>query len=173
MPNIDTNIETYSRAYFKLKEALKWSGITIAPGDICAEIGSAPGGASQLLLEMGAQVIGVDPAEMEAEVMEHENFTHIRRRGIEVKKRDFREVRWLLADLNMDPNYTLDNIAEIVEHEAVDIKGLILTLKLSDWKMVSGIGKLIERTKGLGFQVIKARQLAFNRQEFCPGRCEG
>jgi 23S rRNA (cytidine2498-2'-O)-methyltransferase len=167
VPNFDTNIETYSRAYFKLKEALKWSGITIAPGDVCAEIGSAPGGACQLLLEMGAQVIGVDPAEMEPGVMEHENFTHIRRRGNEVKKRDFREVRWLLADLNMDPNYTIDNIAEIVEHEAVDIKGLILTLKLSDWKMVSGIGKLIERTKGLGFQVIKSRQLAFNRQEFC------
>ncbi len=167
VPNFNTSVETFSRAYFKLKEALKWSGITIAPGDVCAEIGSAPGGACQLLLEYGAQVIGVDPAEMEAELLEHENFTHLRRRGNEVKKRDFREVKWLLADLNMDPNYTLDNIAEIVNYEAVDVKGLILTLKLSDWKMVSGISKLIARTKELGFQVVKSRQLAFNRQEFC------
>ncbi|MFT7632005.1 MAG: 23S rRNA (cytidine2498-2'-O)-methyltransferase [Mariniblastus sp.] len=167
VPNFNTSIETFSRAYFKLKEAIKWSGITISPGDVCAEIGSAPGGACQLLLEMGAQVIGIDPAEMEPEILEHESFTHIRRRGNEAKKRDFREVRWLMADLNMDPMYTLENVAEIVGHDAVDVRGLVLTLKLSDWKMVSGIPKLIAETKKLGFQVVKARQLAFNRQEFC------
>ena len=59
VPLFDTTVETYSRAYFKLKEALLWSGITVKPGDVCAEIGSAPGGASQLLLEMGARVIGI------------------------------------------------------------------------------------------------------------------
>ena len=104
---------------------------------------------------------------MEPGVAEHENFTFIRRRGNEVKKRDFRDVRWLLADLNMDPKYTLENIADIVNHESVDVKGLILTLKLSEWKMVSGIPNLIADAKKLGFQVVKARQLAFNRQEFC------
>lgn len=166
-PLLDTSIETYSRAYFKLKEALLWSGIVIHPGDRCAEIGSAPGGASQLLLELGAHVMGVDPAEMESGVAEHENFRHIRRRGSEVRKRDFRDVRWLLADLNMDPSYTLGNVAEIVKHDAVDVKGLILTLKLSDWKLVGGIPDLIAETKKLGFQVVKVRQLAFNRQEFC------
>lgn len=166
-PIFDTNIETYSRAYFKLKEALLWSGITVQPNETCAEIGSSPGGACQLLLEMGANVIGIDPAEMEPGVLEHENFTYIRRRGHEVKKRDFRDVRWLLADLNMDPNYTLEMVADIVEHESVDVKGLILTLKLSDWKMVTGIPDLLKETKELGFQVVKARQLAFSRQEFC------
>lgn len=166
-PLFKTAVETYSRAYFKLKEALMWSGITIHPGDVCAEIGSAPGGACQLLLELGAQVIGIDPAVMEPGVMNHENFIHVRRRGNEVKKRDFRDVRWLLADLNMDPNYTLENVAEIVSHESVDVKGVILTLKLSDWKMVAGIPDLIAETKAFGFQVVKARQLAFNRQEFC------
>ncbi len=167
VPNFDTTIETCSRAYFKLKEALKWSGITVAEGDVCAEIGSSPGGASQLLLEMGAQVIGIDPAEMEQFVLEHENFTYIRRRASEVKKRDFRDVSWLLADINMDPKFTLETITDIVNHDSVNVKGLILTLKLSDWKLVSSIPNLIAETKKLGFQVVKARQLAFNRQEFC------
>ena len=167
VPLIDTTVETYSRAYFKLKEALLWSGITINAGDVCAEIGSAPGGASQLLLEMGATVIGVDPAEMEQEILEHENFTHIRRRGSEVKRRDFREVRWLMADLNMDPNFTLETVAEFVNHEANNIKGVVLTLKLQDLKLVAGIPNLIAKAKELGYQVVKARQLAFNRQEFC------
>lgn len=166
-PLFDTSVETYSRAYFKLKEALLWSGITIQPGDVCAEIGSAPGGACQLLLEMGAQVIGIDPAEMEPGVAEHERFFHIRKRSAEVKRREFNDVRWLLADLNVDPKFTLETVAEIVSHETVDVKGLILTLKLSDWKMVSDIPSLIAKTKELGFQVVKVRQLAFNRKEYC------
>jgi 23S rRNA (cytidine2498-2'-O)-methyltransferase len=166
-PKIDTTVEIFSRAYFKLKEALLWSGITIAPGDVCAEIGSAPGGACQLLLEMDAQVIGIDPAEMEQEVFDHDRFFHIRKRGVEVRKREFSDVHWLLADLNTAPNATLDLISEIVSHESVRIKGIILTLKLSEWKEVKDIPAMIKRVKGMGFQVVKARQLAFNRQEFC------
>lgn len=167
VPLIDTTGETCSRAYLKLKEALLWSGISIQPGDGCAEIGSSPGGACQYLLEIGAHVIGIDPAEMEPIILEHENFTHIRRRGHEVKKRDFRNVRWLLADLNMDPSFTLDTVSEIVQHGSVDVRGMILTLKLADWKKVSEIPGLIARVKELGFQVVKSRQLAFNRREFC------
>lgn len=166
-PLVDTTLETFSRAYFKLKEALMWSGITIQPGDVCAEIGSSPGGACQFLLEQGAIVIGVDPAEMEAELLAHPNFTHIRRKGNEVKKRDFRDVRWLMADINVDPNFTLDLVAEIVAHEAVGIKGVVLTLKLADWKLVSDVPAFMEKVRSMGFQVVKARQLAFNRQEFC------
>lgn len=167
VPMIDTTVETFSRAYFKLKEALLWSGIRVNPGDQVAEIGSAPGGACQLLLEMGAHVIGIDPAEMESEILEHKNFTHIRRRGSEVKRRDFRNVRWLIADLNMDPDFTLDTIAEVVQHDLVDVKGVIMTLKFQDWKMVKKIPSYMARAKELGFQVVKSRQLAFNRGEFC------
>jgi 23S rRNA (cytidine2498-2'-O)-methyltransferase len=164
VPAIDTESEPISRAYFKLKEAIMWAGFPIAEGDICAEIGSAPGGASQLLLEMGAQVIGIDPAEMD---FEHDNLVHIQRRGHEVKKRDFRNVQWLFADINMVPTYTLDTVSEIVAHSSVDIKGLALTLKLTNWEMLEKVPEWIARIKGLGFKLVKTRQLAFNRQEIC------
>jgi 23S rRNA (cytidine2498-2'-O)-methyltransferase len=166
-PTIDTNVEVYSRAYFKLKEALLWSGIRLQKGDVCAEIGSAPGGACQLMLEYGCDVIGIDSAEMEAEVLEHPNFTHIRRRGHEVKKRDFRPVNWLMADLNVDPQMTLDLVQEISNHEAANFKGVILTLKLTELSMVSKVPAMMKQMRELGFQVVKARQLAFNRREFC------
>lgn len=166
-PLFDTTAETYSRAYFKLKEALLWSGISIKPGDVCAEIGSAPGGASQLLLEMGAHVIGIDPAEMEQEILDHENFTFIRRRSSEVKKRDLSEVKWLTADVNAAPQFTLDAISEFVEHPSIDIKGVILTIKLLERKLILQIPELMVQLKKLGFQVVKSRQLAFNRNEFC------
>ncbi len=167
VPIIDTSQERASRAYFKLKEALLWSGIKIQPGDVCAEIGSAPGGACELLLEMGAKVIAIDPAELEPEIEKHENLTYLRRRGHEVKKKDFKDVRWLMADLSIAPQYTLDTVRDIVQHERVDIRGIILTLKLSNWEVLDAIPDYMKQVKAMGFQVVKTRQLAFNRQEFC------
>ena len=127
---LETGEMPVSRAYYKLKEALLWSGIQVREGDVCAEIGSAPGGACQLLLELGAQVIAIDPAPLDSEVAEHENLTFIRRRGREVKKRELADVRWLLADLNIAPNYTLDTVEEIVSSKRVNPRGMLLTLKL-------------------------------------------
>ena len=167
VPFFDTEVEVASRAYFKIREALLWAGIAIQKGDICAEIGSAPGGACQFLLESGATVIGVDPAEMEPEILKHENFTHIRRRGNEVKKKDLKDVKWLFADLNATPTYTLDAITEIVSSQHVDVTGMILTLKMTDMKMAEEVTAIRERVKKLGFNVVKTRQLSFNRGEFC------
>ena len=167
VPFFDTEIEVASRAYFKLREALLWAGIQIKDGDICAEIGSAPGGACQYLLESGASVIGVDPAEMEPEILKHKNFTHIRRRGNEVKKKDLKDVKWLFADLNATPTYTLDAITEIVTSQHVDVTGMILTLKMTDIKMAEEVAAIRGRVKKLGFSVVKTRQLSFNRGEFC------
>ena len=167
VPFFDTEIDVASRAYFKLKEALLWAGIPIQSGDVCAEIGSAPGGACQLLLESEAMVIGVDPAEMEPEILKHKNFTHIRRRGNEVKKKDLKDVKWLFADLNATPTYTLDAITEIVSSQHVDVTGMILTLKMTDMKMAEEVTAIRKRVKDLGFSVVKTRQLSFNRGEFC------
>lgn len=167
VPVIDTSVETFSRAYFKLKEALIWSGITIKPGDVCAEIGSSPGGSCQLLLELGATVIGIDPAEMEDEILKHEQFTHVRKRSSEVRKKDFSDVKWLISDMSVTPTYTLDAIEEIVSHDRVSVTGVIMTMKLSDWKIVDDIPAFMKRARGLGFKFVRSRQLAFNRREFC------
>jgi 23S rRNA (cytidine2498-2'-O)-methyltransferase len=167
VPRIDQTTEPISRAYFKAAEALLWSGIEIQPGDWCAEIGSAPGGACQLLLEKGANVIGIDPAEMDEELLKSDRFIHIRRRGNEVRKKDLSEVKWLFADVNLVPNYTLDTITEIVSHEKVHVKGMVLTMKLPDWKLLDKLSEIRARVTELGFGLVKTRQLAFNRQEFC------
>jgi len=164
---LDVTKEVFSRAYFKLKEALMWSGIKIKPTDVCAEIGSAPGGACQLLLEHDCEVIGIDAAEMENEVLENPKFTHIRRRDFEVKKKDFKPVTWLIADMNLDPDGTLKTVANICSYEGVHLKGMVLTLKMSDWSYVPKISEMIKKVRELGFQVVKTRQLAFNRREFC------
>jgi len=167
VPDIDPETPPVSRAYFKAAEALAWSGIHIRPGQWCAEIGSAPGGCCQLLLEKGAKVIGIDPADMDPLITQHPNFVHFRMRGNEVKKKELASVKWLFADINLVPNYTLDTIAEIVQNQQVHVQGLVLTMKLADWSLADHIPAFRNKIGGLGFKVIKTRQLAFNRREFC------
>lgn len=167
VPPFDLSHDVISRAYWKAREALLWSGIRVGEGDWCAEIGSAPGGCAQLLLEFGANVIGIDPAEMDASILEHPNFTHIRKRGREVKKKELREVKWLFADLNIVPNYTLDTVAEIVSNAQVNVQGMILTMKLPDLQLIEEVPALMNRVREMGFAVVKVRQLAFNRREIC------
>ena len=117
VPRVDIEHQVVSRAYFKLQEALLWSGIQIQPGDVCAEIGASPGGACQWLLEKGARVIAVDPAELEPEIAEHPNLTYIQARGREIRKKDLQSVRWLISDINVAPKYTLDTIEDIVTNQ--------------------------------------------------------
>jgi 23S rRNA (cytidine2498-2'-O)-methyltransferase len=156
-----------SRAYLKMREALAWSQMPIASGDICFEIGSSPGGAAQALLEAGLQVIGVDPAEMDERVMQHESFSHIRKRGRDVKRRDFAAAKWLVVDSNVAPEQTLDTVRDIVTHDSVRIRGMLLTLKFPTWSAAGALDDYLARIREWGFQHVKPRQLAYNRQEVC------
>lgn len=167
VPPLDRDAEVVSRAYFKLSEALLWSRLPVGSGDVCAELGSAPGGSSQLLLERGLHVLGIDPGEMDEQVLANPHFTHIRRRAADVKRREFSKVRWLFADSNVAPRHTLDSVEAVVTHPAVHIRGLLLTLKLPEWELAEEIPGYLDRIRGWGFRYVLARQLAFNRQEIC------
>lgn len=159
--------EAVSRAWLKMEEALRWSELPILPAAQCAEIGSAPGGASQALLGRGFSVLGVDPAEMHPSVLAHPRFTHQRRRASQVRRREFRKIRWLTADMNVAPNYTLQVVEDIVTHPEVNVRGMLLTLKLPEWSLADEIPSYLERVRGWGFNEVKARQLVNNRQEIC------
>ncbi len=159
--------EAVSRAWLKMEEALRWSQLPMAEGARCAEIGSSPGGATQALLSRGCSVVGIDPAEMAPAVFSHPEFRHIRRRVVQVRRRDFRSVRWLTADMNVAPRYTLDAVEGIVTHREVSIRGMLLTLKLFDWRFAEEIPEYIRRVRGWGYNEIRVRQLQHNRQEVC------
>lgn len=156
-----------SRAYLKMRESLAWSQMPVKAGDRCAEIGCAPGGASQCLLDMDCFVIGIDPAEVDEVVTSRPRFTHIQKRGLEVKRREFRKTRWLFADINVAPQYTLDTVEAIVTHPEVHVRGMILTLKLPDWSLASELPAQASRVRSWGFADVRLRQLHHNRQEIC------
>lgn len=167
VPPLQRDRHVISRAYWKITEALAWTRLPIKPGDHCAEIGSAPGGASQALLERGCSVLGIDPAEMDEELREQAQLTHVRKRATNVKRREFRKVKWLFADSNVAPKYTLDMVEAIVTHREVNVRGLILTLKLLDWELAEHIPEYAARVQSWGFERVATRQLAFNRREIC------
>lgn len=156
-----------SRAYLKMHEAIAWSRLPYQAKDECVEIGSSPGGAAQALLEYGLTVIGVDPAEMAPQIAEHPNFRHIRKRGRDVRRIEFANARWLMSDSNVTPQQTLDTVEDIVTNERVHIRGMLLTLKMPDWKLIDQLPQYLERIRGWGYRYVRPRHLAFNRQELC------
>ncbi|HEV3137990.1 MAG TPA: SAM-dependent methyltransferase, partial [Pirellulales bacterium] len=142
--------DAVSRAYLKMEEALQWSALPIRRGQRFVEIGCAPGGASQALLAHGLTVIGIDPAQVDARVLAHPQFTHIHKRGADVRRSEFRGVTWLAADMNVAPQYTLDTVETIVTHRTVSIRGLLLTLKLVEWELAEQIPEYLERIRSWG-----------------------
>ncbi|MGE0758241.1 MAG: SAM-dependent methyltransferase, partial [Pirellulaceae bacterium] len=151
VPEIAPRDDVVSRAYWKTIEALEWSRLPLRAGDHCAEIGSSPGGAVQALLDRGLTVLGIDPAEMDESLVGHERLTHVRKRAMDLKRREFRDVKWLLADSNVAPHYTLDSVEAIVTHREVHVRGLLLTLKLLDWALAAQIPDYVARVRSWGF----------------------
>ena len=113
------------------------------------------------------RVIGIDPADMHADVLAHSNFQHRRCRGRDLKRRAFQGIRWLFADSNVAPQHTLDTVEDIVTHSLVNVHGMLLTLKLPDWNLVSDLPAHMARIRGWGYAYVKARQLSQGSQEVC------
>jgi 23S rRNA (cytidine2498-2'-O)-methyltransferase len=84
-----------------------------------------------------------------------------------VRRREFRGVRWLTADINVAPVCTLDTVESIVTHPAVKIEGLLLTLKLLEWTLAEEVPAYLDRVRSWGYGRVAARQLSHNRQEIC------
>jgi 23S rRNA (cytidine2498-2'-O)-methyltransferase len=104
---------------------------------------------------------------MDEIVQDHPHFTHLRKRVADVKRREFRSVKWLFTDSNIAPKDSLDDVEAIVTHPDVRIRGLLLTLKLSDWDSFVALPEFVERVRSWGFREVTTRQLAFNRREIC------
>jgi 23S rRNA (cytidine2498-2'-O)-methyltransferase len=166
-PSLSIPARVISRAYFKMVEALLWSELAVVAGDRWAEIGSAPGGACQALLDLGCTVTGVDPAEMDPLVLANPRFTHVRARAKDAKRGALRDCRWLAVDVNAAPKYTLDTAEAVVTEPGARVEGLVLTLKLTDAAYAAELPKFEQRVRSWGYADVRTRQLAFNRQEVC------
>jgi 23S rRNA (cytidine2498-2'-O)-methyltransferase len=163
--NLQRPFDSVSRAYLKFEEGLRWSGFPVHVGSHWLDIGAAPGGASQALLARGAEVVGVDPADISPVLTQNPNFRHLRGRLNQLKRSHFRKVRWVVTDMNVAPNYTLDVLEDFVTQQNTNIRGLLFTLKLVKWDLVADISDYTQRIKSWGYTQIALAQMQFNRQE--------
>jgi len=158
--------EAVSRAWLKLDEALAVFMLAPAAGERAIELGSAPGGACQRLLETGLDVVGIDPAAMDPRVAGHPRCTHWRMRARDVKQRLFRGCDWLVTDMNIDPRSTLEALGRIVTTPGVRPRGIVATLKIPDWSRAAELPDWLDAFRGWGYEP-RARQLSSGGREVC------
>lgn len=161
-----------SRAWMKLDEAIAVFGIPLRAGQRALELGAAPGGACQRLLEAGLDVVGVDPALVDPTVAAHPRFRQWRMRAREVRLRACRGFDWILADMNIDPTGTLAALERIVTAPDVGRPGIVATLKLSDWSRAAALPEWLGRFRSWGYEP-RCRQLATGGREVCVVAARG
>lgn len=166
-----------SRAWLKLEEAVNFWGLDFRPGEIAVELGCSPGGVVHALLNYGVSVIGVDPAGMAEVVMMREvdrpellgrsqpGFYHCRKPAALVSKRELGDaVSWFLSDMNQTPEVTLRECARIVKM-APSIRGVLITLKLSEMEAVERKAEWIRTLRELDFPLVRLQQFAVHHRE--------
>ncbi len=169
VPKLKLPEHAVSRAYLKMQEGLRWSALPIQKGDEWIELGCAPGGTSQALLDSGMRVVGIDPAEVDPILIGESRFRHLRMRTAETPRAELANAKWLAADMNAAPSYTLEAVESIVNHQSIRLRGLLLTLKLLSPQLAepAKVKEVIDQIRTWGYGDVRVRQLAHNRREFC------
>ena len=90
-----------SRAAMKLAEAFLWLDRAPDPGELCVDLGAAPGGWTWVLLERRARVIAVDPAFLARSLQGRRGVEHLRRDAFKYEPRE--PVDWLFSDMAWRP----------------------------------------------------------------------
>lgn len=158
--------EAPSRAYYKIAEAAEAFDLPFENEEKILELGSAPGGASQFLLENDLKVYGVDPADMDPGINKHINFRHYRMPFEHITKDTFKqEMDWIVSDVNLPPTVVTKEVVRL--HEFMRPRGLILTLKMNDPKHLRQLWDYIDQVSGLGYDRYALKYLPSHRQEVC------
>jgi len=170
--------ESPSRAWLKLEEAVRFFGLCFSKHDIVVELGCAPGGVVLALLNRGVSVIGVDPAKMAEVVMASEIsardesptsrpwFYHCRKPAALASKRDLgKGVTWFMSDMNQSPEVVLKECGRFCKM-APSIRGVLITLKLTDLLQIHDKHQWIASLSAMGFTTIRLQQLSVHHKEF-------
>lgn len=151
-----------SRAKFKLLEAEYAFGLDFTRYSKALDIGAAPGGWTSLLLDRGAEVTAVDPAELHPELLRHPKLMHLKRNAGDV---DFPSQTFdlLVCDMSWSPKQMVKLIMPLLD--ALRYGGTaIITLKLMHGKPFQTVKDSV-RAMQPTMELRKAKQLFHNRDE--------
>lgn len=151
------------RSALKLQEIIEHTNIDFSKYKTAVDLGCAPGGWSKVLIDNGLNVVGIDPGDVDEKLKNNPHFTHFK--GLSEKflqqNRQFFDI--ITNDMKMD--YKL-SIATINGFKRFLTKNglVIMTIKL--YKIRNNeINNIMNSIKS-NFDIIFARQLFYNRNEF-------
>jgi len=150
-----------SRAYQKLDEAFAWMGAAPAAGELCVDLGAAPGGWTATALKRGARVVAVDRAPLEIGPSP---------RLVPVIGNAFtyeppRPVDWLLSDVVCEPARSLALVERWLSNSWC--RSLVVTVKFKGRGGYGALASLPPLFDRLRPAFARAKQLAHNKNEVC------
>ncbi len=116
-----------NRAYLKLWEALTLIGQRPQPGELCVDLGASPGGWTWVLQKLGARVVSVDKAALDAHIASLPNVVYRRESAFALDPQGFGPIDWLVADIACYPQRLLTLVRKWLA--AGTVKRFICTIK--------------------------------------------
>ncbi|HEX2676339.1 MAG TPA: 23S rRNA (cytidine(2498)-2'-O)-methyltransferase RlmM, partial [Polyangiales bacterium] len=150
-----------SRAARKLEEAFAWLGVSPGPGELCVDLGAAPGGWTWLLLERHARVIAVDPARMDPKLASDRRLRHVQ--GDAFKFAPEEPADWLFCDMVWKPIEVARMLGRWARRR--DTRLLVANFKLPMKRKAEMVRELRRTLEDDGYVGIRARQLYHDREE--------
>lgn len=92
-----------SRAELKLREAFDEFDLDLRAGARALDLGAAPGGWTRVLAGRVAEVVAVDPGDLDERVLRLPNVRHLRCRAEELGREELGRFDLLTNDMNLDP----------------------------------------------------------------------
>jgi 23S rRNA (cytidine2498-2'-O)-methyltransferase len=150
-----------SRAAMKLLEAFSWLDRAPEPGELCVDLGAAPGGWSWVLLERRAHVLAVDPAHLARSLQGKRGLHHLRADAFTFTPDE--PVDWLLSDMAWRPLESAALLAKWARRGWARL--LIANIKLPMRKKAEMLARVKEILRDGGWSNLRVRQLYHDREE--------
>jgi 23S rRNA (cytidine2498-2'-O)-methyltransferase len=150
-----------SRAAAKLLEAFAWLDRAPEAGELCVDLGAAPGGWSWVLLERHAKVLAVDPARLDPIIASRRGLTHLRADAFRFEPEE--KVDWLVADMAWRPLEAAALYGKWARRGWARM--LVANVKLPMRKKAEYLLRVRDILGSSGWQSLRARQLYHDREE--------
>ncbi|MFL5319132.1 MAG: SAM-dependent methyltransferase [Myxococcaceae bacterium] len=151
-----------SRAAMKLEEALESLPIAPGRGDLCVDLGAAPGGWTERLLARGARVVAVDPANMAPELQKHPKLRHVKDSAFAYEPDE--PADWLFCDMAWRPLEVAALLAKWGRRGWASQLVANIKLPMNDKNPILHRVRFVLETHG-GWKKLQIRQLYHDRDE--------
>ena len=150
-----------SRAAMKLEEALASLANEPGPGDVCVDLGAAPGGWTERLLVRRARVIAVDPANMSPTLRGHRGLRHVKDSAFRFRPEE--PVDWLLCDMAWRPLEVAQMLGRWGQQRWA--RQLVANIKLPMKDKLPIVARVRDTLAQAGWRGLLVRQLYHDRDE--------